>query len=66
MAHELDFSTGKAAIAYAGEKPWHRYGEELEQGQPIEAWLKAARLEWELKRLPVQYLASGGDAHHGQ
>ena len=60
MAHEIDFSTGTPAIAYVGQTPWHGYGEELDTGQPIEAWLKAARLEWELKRLPVQYLVPGG------
>jgi phage/plasmid-like protein (TIGR03299 family) len=59
MAHEIDFSTGTPAIAYIGETPWHGFGEKLEEDQPIEAWLKAARLEWELKRLPVQYLVDG-------
>ena len=51
---------GTPAIAYVGKTPWHGYGEKLDVGQPIEAWLKAARLEWELKRLPVQYLVAGG------
>jgi phage/plasmid-like protein (TIGR03299 family) len=59
MAHEIDESTGRPAIAYVGETPWHGLGEELPEGQPIETWLKAARLEWELKRLPVQYLVDG-------
>jgi len=59
MAHELDFSTGDPAIAYIGDTPWHGFGEKLPEGQPIEAWLKAARLEWDLKRLPVQYLVDG-------
>ena len=59
MAHNIDSSTGKPAIAYVGEEPWHGLGEKLPEGQPIEAWLRAARLEWELKRLPVQYLAEG-------
>lgn len=59
MSHEIDFSTGKPAIAYVGDKPWHELGEELPPGQPIEKWLRAARLEWELKRLPVQYLVDG-------
>ena len=40
-------------------EPWHGLGEKLPEGQPIEVWLKAARLEWELKRLPVQYLVDG-------
>lgn len=59
MAHEIDSSTGKPAIAYVGERPWHGLGERLPAGAPIETWLRAARLDWELKRLPVQYLVDG-------
>ncbi len=59
MAHEIDDSTGRPAIAYVGETPWHELGEKLPEGQSIETWLKAARLQWELKRLPVQYLVDG-------
>lgn len=59
MAHEIDSSTGEPAIAYVGEKPWHGLGEKLPDGAPIETWIRAARLEWELKRLPVQYLVDG-------
>jgi hypothetical protein len=59
MPHEIDVSTGKPAIAYVGETPWHGLGEKLAVDQPIETWLKAARLEWKLERLPVQYLVSG-------
>jgi phage/plasmid-like protein (TIGR03299 family) len=42
-----------------GEEPWHGLGEKLPLGTPIENWLRAAGLEWELKRLPVQYLVNG-------
>jgi phage/plasmid-like protein (TIGR03299 family) len=56
MAHEIDLSTGKPAIAYVGETPWHGLGEKLPEHAPIEVWIKAAGLDWELKRLPVQYL----------
>ena len=59
MPAEIDESTGAPAIAYVGETPWHGLGEELAEGEPIETWLRAARLDWELKRLPVQYLANG-------
>jgi len=59
MAHEIDHSTGRPAIAYVGEAPWHELGEKLPERQSIETWLKAARLQWELKRLPVQYLVDG-------
>jgi len=59
MAHEIDSSTGKPAIAYVGETPWHGLGEKLPDGASIDTWLEAAQLEWELKRLPVQYLVDG-------
>jgi phage/plasmid-like protein (TIGR03299 family) len=59
MGHDIDESTGEPAIAYVGEKPWHGLGEKLPESQPIEKWLKAARLEWELDRLPVQYVVEG-------
>jgi phage/plasmid-like protein (TIGR03299 family) len=55
VAHDIDCSTGKPALAYIGETPWHGLGERLSEGQSIEVWIKAARLDWELKRLPVQY-----------
>lgn len=55
MSHDLDHSTGKPAMAYVGVKPWHGLGEELPPGQPIEAWVKAARLDWRIQTLPVQY-----------
>ncbi len=42
-------------MAYAGQTPWHGLGQELPRGRPIEEWLKAARLDWELQRVPVQY-----------
>ena len=59
MAHEIDLSTGKPAIAYVGEEPWHGLGEKLPENASIDTWLRSARLEWELKRLPVQYLVDG-------
>lgn len=59
MGHEIDLSTGTPAIAYVGEEPWHGLGEKLPEGASIDRWQQAARLEWELKRLPVQYLVDG-------
>ena len=65
MAHEIDLTTGKPAIAYVGEEPWHGLGEKLPYGASIDRWLQAARLEWQLKRLPVQYLVDGRVRTHG-
>ena len=36
MSHDLDESTGKPAMAYVGEKPWHGLGQELPPGQDID------------------------------
>lgn len=51
--HNLDFSTGTAAIAYRGETPWHGYGFAMQPGASIEEWRKAAQLEWEIQRRRV-------------
>ena len=55
MSHDLDESTGKPAMAYVGEKPWHGLGQELPPGQDIDRWVKAAGLDWEIEMLPVRY-----------
>src|SRR5262249_42268235 len=59
MSHDIDFSTGEPAIAYVGETPWHKLGEKLQEGQSIGEWVRAARLDWDLERLPVQYSFDG-------
>jgi phage/plasmid-like protein (TIGR03299 family) len=56
MSHNLDFSKGKPAMAYAGKKPYHGLGEELQQGKSIDEWVVAAGLDWEIQMLPVRYL----------
>lgn len=55
MAHNLDMSTGKPAIAYVGKKPWHNLGEELTQNASIEEWIEKAQLGWEIINEPVTY-----------
>ena len=65
MSHDLDESTGKPAMAYVGERPWHGLGEALPPDQDIETWVQAARLDWEIEMLPVNYQMGGrtGPAH---
>ena len=55
MAHNLDFSTGKAGIAFLGSRNdiWHRLGQEMQPGMSIEAWAKAAGLEWHAVKVPA-------------
>ena len=65
MAHEIDFSTGMAAMAYTGETPWHGLGFKLPETASIEEWRQAARLEWEALITPLEYAVRGmaGDIH---
>ena len=49
MAHELDLTTGRPAIAYTGEKPWHGFGEVMPESQPLDVWRVAAGLDWSVK-----------------
>lgn len=55
MSHELDFSTGRAGVAYINEVPWHGLGQRLTPGAPLETWQVEAGLDWEAKKTPVQY-----------
>jgi len=57
MSHELDFSNAQANFAHVGEKAWHGLGQQLEAGQPLEVWAKAAGLSHTVERSMVQYAA---------
>jgi phage/plasmid-like protein (TIGR03299 family) len=59
MTHELDFSNAQANFAHKGEKAWHGLGQQLEAGQSIEVWAKAAGLSHTVERSTVQYQAGG-------
>lgn len=60
MSHEIDLTTGTAAIAYVGDTPWHGLGQKLEVGASIEDWTKAAGLGWNVDRAAVQFSATPG------
>ena len=60
MAHELDFTTGKAAIAYVGDTPWHGLGQQMEAGQSIEEWKVAAGMNFEIMDTDVQFATGFG------
>lgn len=53
--HAIDVSTGKAAMAYVGETPWHGLGSELKPGAKIETWLEAAGMDWDIEESSVRY-----------
>jgi phage/plasmid-like protein (TIGR03299 family) len=49
MAHNIDFSNGRANIAYTGSRQdvWHKLGCEMQSGQSMDEWRRAAGLDWE-------------------
>lgn len=57
MAHEVDMTTGKAAMAYTGQAPWHGLGAELDPSSDLETWVQEAGMNWELRSSPVVYRA---------
>lgn len=58
MAHELDMTTGRPAMAYVGNKPWHGLGENLAAGASIETWQAAAGMAWKVLRSKVRFATS--------
>lgn len=61
MAHDIEITNGQADIAYVAETPWHGLGQNLEEGQPIEVWAKAAGLAHQVHRSIVEYRDHEGD-----
>jgi len=55
VSHALDFTTGKAGIAYIGNEPWHGLGQRLTPGAPLDEWQREAGLDWTAKRAGVQF-----------
>lgn len=46
---------GRAEMAWAGDKPWHGLGQQVQHGACIDEWRKAAGLEWSILRRPVRF-----------
>jgi phage/plasmid-like protein (TIGR03299 family) len=62
VAHNLDFTTGRPAIAFAGAAPWHRFGAQVDPESPIEVWRDKAGLAWSALTSEVMYgPVSGGN-----
>ena len=55
MAHEIDMTTGTAAMAYVGEMPWHGLGQELKAGASIDEWITAAGMDFDVIGTPVLF-----------
>jgi len=57
MAHELDFSTGRAAIALRGgaASAWHRLGETIEPDDDVDTIARKAGLTYHVNKAPALY-----------
>lgn len=53
--HMLDFTKGRAAIAYTGQTPWHGHGVVMQPGMTPDEWRVAAGLDYEVIERPVFY-----------
>lgn len=60
MSHELEFINGEASMAYAGEKPWHSLGTKVLGDLTPEQMLKAAKLDWTVRKVPA-FAEIGGE-----
>ena len=56
--HEIDFSTGKAGMAYAAGSavPWHNLGSQVNPGASVDEWRKAGGLDWSAVRSNVIFI----------
>ena len=46
---------GKAEHAFVGEVGWHGLGNQLQDGAPIETWIKEAGMDWSINRGPLTF-----------
>jgi hypothetical protein len=51
----IDQSTGRDAIAFVGQTPWHGLGKQLTSGADIETWRREAGLDYKVERTPVKF-----------
>jgi phage/plasmid-like protein (TIGR03299 family) len=63
MAHELTIRANSTAeMAFVGETPWHKLGQQLTEGAPIETWQVAAGMDWKIQRSKVRFHTSANPA----
>lgn len=62
MAHHLSlFGNNQAEMAYAGERPWHGLGQQVNANASLEEWLDQAHMQWSYKESVAQF--TNGSLH---
>jgi phage/plasmid-like protein (TIGR03299 family) len=66
MAHNIDTTTGRAAIAFRGSRNdiWHRMGQEMAAGMSTQEWATAAGLDWQARMATALVDLSGPEFAH--
>jgi phage/plasmid-like protein (TIGR03299 family) len=66
MAHNIDFTNGRANIAFLGSRKdvWHQLGHEMQDGMSIADWTKAAGLDWSAIKVPAIASLDGAQFDH--
>lgn len=59
MVANLDMTTGQAAIAYAGQTPWHRLGTKFDELMTSAQALEAAQLNFTVAKYPLTTTIDG-------
>ena len=61
MSHELEINVdGTANMVWTNEKPWHGLGTEMDPKAGAMAWMKAAGLNWEIIKQPMEVTLPNG------
>lgn len=60
MAHAIDTSTSRAAMAFVGETPWHGLGQKLSESATIAEWTVQAGLNWQALQAPATFTRANG------
>ena len=58
MAHELEIVDGMANMVWADTPCWHGLGTQMDPNEGALAWMRAANLDWNVKRMPIYILYS--------
>lgn len=57
--HGIDQSTGRAAMAYVGQMPWHGLGTAVREPMLASEAMRLGGLDWEVTKLPVYTMHDG-------